>query len=66
MVTKRPATKKVSTKAARRAPKKHAALDPTLWSDIAAIGRGIPESELANLPTDGAARFDDYYLATLR
>jgi hypothetical protein len=65
MVTKRPAAKKAAP-AKRRTPKKRASLDPTLTADLVAIGRGIPRSELAKLPKDGAARFDDYYLETLR
>ena len=64
MVTKRPVTKKPA-KPARRTPKKRAS-DPTLWADIAAIGRRIPKSELANLPKDGAARFDEYIEDLLR
>ena len=64
MVTKRPTAKK-SPAPKRREPKKRAS-DPTLWADIAAIGRRIPKSELANLPKDGAARFDEYIEDLLR
>ena len=64
MVTER-LTPKKSPAPKRRDPKKRAS-DPTLWADIAALGRRIPDSELANLPRDGAARFDEYYLETLR
>ena len=65
MVTKRPTTKKPPAPK-RREPKKRASLDPTLTADIVAIGRRIPKEELDKLPRDGAARFDDYYLETLR
>ena len=64
MVTKRPTPKK-SPAPKRREPKKRASLDPTLTADLVALGGSIPDSELANLPKDGAAHFDDYYLETL-
>jgi hypothetical protein len=64
MVTKRPTPKK-SPAPKRREPKKRASLDPTLTADLVALGRRIPDSELANLPRDGAARFDEYYVETL-
>ena len=48
MVTKRPTPKK-SPAPKRREPKKRASLDPTLTADLVALGRSIPDSELANL-----------------
>ena len=59
MVTKRPTPKKVPAKAARRAPKKRASLDPTLWSDIAAIFASVPKEDWATVPRDAARRFDE-------
>ncbi len=57
MVTKRPTAKKTAAKP--RAPKKGASLDPTLWSDIAAIFASVPEKDWATVPRDAARRFDD-------
>ena len=66
MVTKRATTKKKRATPARREPKKRASLDPTLFSDIIAIGNKIPDEDLAKLPSDGAARHDDYLEEMLR
>ena len=57
MVTKRPATKKPAAKP--RAPKKRASLDPTLWSDIAAMFASLPANDWAAVPRDAARRFDE-------
>jgi hypothetical protein len=58
MVTKRPITKKAAP-AKRRAPKKRASLDPTLWSDIVALFATIPKGDWAGVPRDAARRFDE-------
>ena len=60
MVTKRTTTKKTASKRPRRTASPSASLDPTLWADIEAIGRRIPDEVRANMPRDAAARFDDY------
>jgi hypothetical protein len=58
MVTKRPAAKKAApTK--RRTSKKRASLDPTLWSDIAAMFASVPPRDWARVPRDASARFDE-------
>jgi hypothetical protein len=58
VVTKRPTPKKTATPK-RRAPKKRASLDPTLWSDIAAMFASVPEKDWAAVPRDAARRFDE-------
>jgi len=38
--------------------------DPTLWADLLAIARSIPEEELAKLPRDGSINDDHYIYGT--
>ena len=56
MVTKKPATPRKR----KPTPKKAVSKDPTLWSDIIAIGKSIPPEERARIPADAATYFDDY------
>lgn len=57
MVTKR--TQAPITRVPRRKSKQRAK-DPTLWEDIAAIGRRIPEDVLRRLPRDAGRNLDHY------
>jgi hypothetical protein len=57
MVTKRSTSKKTAAKP--RAPKKRVSLDPTLWSDIAAMFASVPEKDWVAVPRDAARQFDE-------
>jgi hypothetical protein len=48
MVTKRTPTKKQPPRRRRKAAMK----DPTLWEDLAAIGRRIPDDVVDRMPKD--------------
>jgi hypothetical protein len=56
----RRSTKPQRVKRAAR-PKRNLQRDPTLWRDLAEIGRSIPRESLAKLPRD-LGRNADHYL----
>jgi hypothetical protein len=55
MVTK--PTKRKPAPSRKRAPKKS---QPSIWDEIAALGRKIPPDELALFPKDGARNLHHY------
>ena len=56
MVTKRTPPKKVPRATRRASPRR----EPNIWEKIEAIGKSIPRSERAKIPTDAARNLDHY------
>ena len=61
MVTKKPTSQK--KRPTRRSNGRRASGPPAkaFWSELAKIGRSIPEAERAKMPRDAARNFDEYY-----
>jgi hypothetical protein len=55
---------KPARKPARRRKSEDIQRDPTLWEDLLAIARSIPEEERKRLPTDGGRNADHYLYGT--
>jgi hypothetical protein len=61
MVNRKPPAKRRSpTRSQERVTKIEPARASTWWEEAIAIGKLIPEEELAKLPTDGAANLHHY------